>query len=376
MVEYHKLLNDILLYGTQKEQARDNMPVTKSLFGYQFRHNLYNGFPLLTTKKMFIKGFIVELLWFLRGETNIKFLDERGVTKFWHEDSYNYYISKCKKLKEPYFDMLVDDPKSSTLRPFTFEEFCSYISRTPINELASAEIDGIFYTIGDCGYQYGKVWRDFNGVDQISTVLNSLKNNPFGRRHVVTAIAPEYANDLALYWCHAMFQFNCRPISIVERIGIYSSMNPNAKNNILDEENLELYLDEENVPKFFLDCQLYQRSADVFLGVPNNIASYALLTNIFAKLLNMVVGDYVHTFGDVHIYSNHMVVVDTQLQRQPYDLPTLKFSDEFMNKKSKLTGFSTSELNNFFSSLEHTDFIFENYKYHPIIEAKLSTGMK
>jgi len=355
MKQYLDLLQAIKDNGTYKPAARVGMPGTKSLFGYQFRHNLANGFPLLTTKKMYWKGVVIELLWFLRGNTNIKFLVDNGVN-IWNEDAYNYYLKKCEERLHP---------------PMSFSEFMDCIVR---DTMGGRELFDK-YVLGDCGYQYGKVWRNWcgesytvdagdngqrfhTGIDQIKNLINGLKNNPESRRHIVTAIDPTHDTDLALYWCHAMFQFNCRPLSFEDKVN-WVMMHGDVEKGDIGER-----VHGEDVPKYYLDCQLYQRSADVFLGVPFNIASYALLTEILAKMCGMVPGEYIHTFGDVHIYENHMDAVGEQLGRTPDNLPELSFGCDFSN------------LDEFLGKFVWGDAKLTGYYPQESIKGKLSTGLK
>ena len=376
MKQYLKLLQEIKEQGTYKPAARENMPGTQSLFGYQFKHNLSEGFPLLTTKKMYWKGVVVELLWFLRGDTNIKFLVDNGVN-IWNEDSYQYYLKTHKKIIN---SLPTNDPFVLLCsKPISFEEFIDYIKNKDLNDLKTFE-EFTNYSYGDCGYQYGKVWRDWqtdttveHNVDQIKNVLKSLTNNPDSRRHIVTAVDPAHDNNLALYWCHALFQFNCRPLTIIERSYYAVDNSLMHKNEIMfDVEGTGLALEEQlnnaNIPKYYLDCQLYQRSADVVLGVPFNIASYALLVHVFSKICNMIPGQFIHTFGDVHIYDNHKNAVEEQLTRTPSKLPILKILDE---------GNDWAHIRNTydFSSLDVTDFVIENYNPQSKIQAELSTGL-
>jgi thymidylate synthase len=235
MQSYLRLLQDILDSGTDKSDRTGTG--TRSLFGYQMRFDLGQGFPLLTTKKLHIKSIVYELLWFLRGETNVRWLQERGV-RIWDE--------------------WADEN-------------------------------------GDLGPVYGSQWRswpDEHGgtIDQIASVVRSIRTNPDSRRHIVTAWNPAEIADMALPPCHCLFQFY--------------------------------------VANGRLSCQLYQRSADVFLGVPFNIASYALLTHMMAQVTGLKPGDFVHTFGDVHLYSNHFEQARLQLTREPRPLPTLDLNPE------------------------------------------------
>ncbi len=371
MKQYLTLLQHILDKGMYKSPARENMPGTTSVFGYQMRFNLQEGFPLLTTKKMYWKGIVIELLWFLRGDTNIKFLLDNGVN-IWNEDAYNYYKKLCK------------DQYHMQKKPVDFKDFLLIVKgEEKYSDTISKEFIPENYKWGDCGYQYGKVWRKWEGKpycvnfdflidcqkeDQIANVIKSLKENPEGRRHIVTAWDPSHDQDLALTWCHAMFQFNCRKLNLNQRKDIANKNNSLPDGGFTDTQWLEI-LKDKNIPEFYLDCQLYQRSADVVLGVPFNIASYALLTEIIAKICNMIPGEFIHTFGDVHIYDNHMDAVKEQLYRKPMELPKLKIND-------RIHVFNIEELLNL--QLSINDFQLENYNPHPKLESEteLSTGLK
>lgn len=365
MKAYLDLLKTIQEKGTRKPAARTNMPGTTSLFGYQFRHNLQEGFPLLTTKKMFWKGVVVELLWFLRGDTNIKYLVDRGVN-IWNEDAYNYYLKKYN-----------DPSNMNKTEPLSFEKFISVIK----NDDSSGYPVG--FQLGDCGFQYGRVWRNWSiwklsenyfvnsgasfeaketGVDQITNLINGLRKSPESRRHIITAWDPAHDQDLALIWCHAMFQFNCRPLTWAQRTEAAIK-----KHGVLPELTGVDFFDNTGVPKYYLDCQLYQRSADVFLGVPFNIASYALLTHIIARMCNMIPGEFIHTFGDVHIYDNHQEAVKEQLSRTPSTLPKLEMANNVN---------WTGTIDDFIESVLINDFQLAGYDPQPVIKAELSTGMQ
>lgn len=235
MKQYLELLQDILDNGTDKSDRTGTG--TRSVFGRQLRFDLSKGFPLLTTKKMFLKGVIHELLWFIAGDTNIKYLTDSGV-HIW--------------------DKWADEN-------------------------------------GDLGPVYGHLWRSWpdakgGAIDQLANVVEQIRNNPDSRRLIVTAWNPSEVDDMALPPCHTLFQFY--------------------------------------VANGRLSCQLYQRSADVFLGVPFNIASYALLNRMVAQVCGLEPGDFVHSFGDVHIYNNHFDQVKEQLSRQPRNLPVMKINPE------------------------------------------------
>lgn len=388
MQQYLELVKTIKEKGTKKSSGREGMPGTTSLFGYQFRHDLSEGFPLLTTKKLGFKNIVVELLWFLKGDTNIKYLVDNGCN-IWNEDAYNY---------------LKKNTKEGDAIP-TFEWFI---------ELIKSGND----KLGDCGMQYGKLWREWETpihpgnpliidttvipkdysfddlssqlkslqkeigilpinfvepssshsyIDQIVGLLQQLRTNPESRRHIISAWNPATLDQMALNACHALVQFNCRPLSKLERL------NELNKNGIMVSfmcEPSHEEIDAHGAPRYKLDCQMYQRSADVFLGVPFNIASYSLLTMIFAKLCNMIPGDFIHTFGDVHIYDNHMDQIDLQLSRTPKPLPTLEVefpvdADEF--EHLLLEG-----------GLDPKVIVgwLKNYDPHPAIKGKLSTGLQ
>lgn len=270
MKAYHDLLKKILQDGTQKGDRTGTG--TKSIFGYQMRFDLSEGFPLLTTKKVFTKGIIHELLWFLKGETNIKYLVENDV-KIWNEWPFQNYLREN--------DLETKFPKYSEEWNAEMSAFVNRIKTD--NDFAK--------NWGELGPVYGKQWRDFEGVDQISDLINDIKTNPNSRRLIVSAWNPKEIPVMAksgLPPCHTLFQF---------------------------------YVADGK-----LSCQLYQRSADVFLGVPFNIASYALFTQMVAQVCGLEVGDFVHTFGDAHIYSNHEEQVNLQLSREFRKLPTLELN--------------------------------------------------
>jgi len=273
MKQYHDLLNHVLAHGVQKGDRTGTG--TLSVFGYQMRFNLSEGFPMVTTKKLHLKSIIYELLWFLKGDTNINYLQENGV-RIW-------------------------------------------------NEWADSQ--------GNLGPVYGKQWRDWNGeeIDQIKEVIQSIKENPNSRRMLVSAWNPSVLPDpktsfeenvangkAALPPCHAFFQF---------------------------------YVADGK-----LSCQLYQRSADIFLGVPFNIASYALLTMMIAQVCGLEAGDFIHTFGDAHIYNNHMEQIELQLSRTPKDLPKMTLNPEIKN----------------IFDFDFEDFTLENYDPHPHIKGAVA----
>lgn len=263
MKQYLDLLRHVKENGVEKGDRTGTGTI--STFGYQMRFNLAKGFPCLTTKKLHLRSIIYELLWFLKGDTNIKYLNDHGVT-IWDEWA---------------------DTK------------------------------------GDLGHVYGYQWRswptpDGGHIDQISELVDQLKNNPDSRRHIVSAWNVPDIPNMALPPCHSLFQF---------------------------------YVADGK-----LSCQLYQRSADLFLGVPFNIASYALLTMMMAQVTGLEAGDFVHTFGDVHIYLNHLEQVETQLSREPRALPVMKINPDVRS----------------IFDFEYEDFTLENYDPWPGIKAPIS----
>lgn len=292
MYVYQELLRKILNEGEDKSDRTGTG--TRSLFGYQFRFKLSEGFPLMTTKQLHIKSIIYELLWFLQGDTNIKYLVDHGVS-IWNDWPYEKY------------------KKSADFQGETIKEFANKIKES--QEFANQ--------YGELGPVYGRQWRHWEGlngvtVDQITDLIQQLKNNPDSRRHIVSAWNPTEIGNMALPPCHCLFQFY-----IV-----------NGK----------------------LSCQLYQRSADVFLGVPFNIASYALLTEMIAHVLGLKAGDFVHSFGDVHLYHNHFDQAKEQISREPKPLPKLAFKRNISS----------------IFEFKYEDIEILDYQFHPKIKAEVA----
>ena len=254
MKQYLDLIRTVLEKGSTKSDRTGTGTI--SYFGYQMRFDLADGFPLVTTKKVFLKGIIHELLWFIKGDTNIKYLVDNGV-KIWNEWPYKKYS------------------ESSEFKGETLEEFVEKIKND----------DEFAKKWGDLGPVYGKQWRNFNGVDQLGNIINEIKKNPTSRRLIVSSWNPKDIPFMALPPCHSLYQF---------------------------------YVNDGK-----LSLQLYQRSGDIFLGVPFNIASYSLLLMIVADVCGLKPGTFVHTIGDAHIYSNHIDQVNLQLSREPYPLPQM-----------------------------------------------------
>lgn len=370
--QYHALLKIILDRDVKKE---DRTGVgTHSIFGWISRHDLSEGFPIITTKKVSFKNIVVELLWFLRGDTNIKYLIDNGCN-IWNKDAYDYYCKLCDKQQ---------------LQKFSFEQFINHVK-------AETSIEGFHpfnYTLGDCGEQYGKLWRNWktgktktvktgdtypsgeykydfveDAVDQIANLIKGLKENPYSRRHIITAWNPATLDQMALPACHSFVQFNCRPIPHNKRVDILRS---NGAPNYVVEGEL---VNEADTPKYYLDCKYTMRSVDTMLGLPYNMASYALLTHILCKICNMVPGDLITDLGDAHIYNNHINAAKEQLTRDynKYELPKLVIKDE----GNDWAGISNLNFD-LIEMLDHTDFGLVNYQSYPKLEneTKLNTGLK
>jgi thymidylate synthase len=275
MKQYLDLVRHIRDHGVKKEDRTGTG--TTSIFGYQMRFDLSEGFPLVTSKKVHLKSILHELLWFIRGDTNIRYLVENGVG-IWNDWPYQSWLRKTDQ--EDLYPMYSAEWKEKK------KEFIQRIK----DDAAFAE------EYGDLGPVYGHQWRTFEGVDQLAQLVEDIKSNPDSRRLIVSAWNPKDIPVMVksgLPPCHSLFQF---------------------------------YVTEGR-----LSCQLYQRSADVFLGVPFNIASYAILTLMIAQVTGLKPGDFVHTFGDAHLYSNHMDQVEEQLSRTIYPLPTLAINPEVDN---------------------------------------------
>lgn len=266
MKQYLDMCRYILEHGEDRPDRTGTG--IRSVFGYQTRYDLREGFPLLTTKKMYLRPIAEELLWFIKGDTNIKYLVDRNV-KIWNEWPYE------------------DFKKSEDFNGETLEEFVEKIKND--DEFAKKH--------GNLGPVYGAQWRNFNneGTDQLMKLIDSLKNNPFSRRHIISAWNPSQVDEMALPPCHTLMQF---------------------------------YVSSD---KKYLSCQLYQRSADTFLGVPFNIASYALLTCMLAQVCGYEPKEFIHTIGDAHIYKDHFDVVKTQIEREPLPLPHLVLNKDIDN---------------------------------------------
>lgn len=339
MKQYLDLLSTILRKGVEKESGRLNMPNTIGISNAIIKMNLLDGFPLLTTKKVYFKGIIHELLWFLRGDVNIKYLIENNVN-IWNDDAFRWYNTEY--VSKYYAPSLTQEEFNK--RVMLGEKYIYYKNK-------SRNV----YTYGDLGKVYGYQWRRQNGIDQINYVINSLKTNPYSRYHIINAWNASDFNEMALPPCHLLYHFIVIPLSIEERIKFGNISNSNKKYSH-DE------LDEMKIPKFYLDLNMYQRSADVFLGVPFNLASMSTLLMIIAKTCNMIPHIATWIGGDTHLYVEHKQQAQIQLERTPYPLPNLKINKE-LNSLDDIV------------KLTIDDFELINYQHYDVIKANLFTGL-
>jgi len=374
--QYLNLLKDILDNGIEKKDRTGTGTI--SVFGRQIRHKMSNGFPLLTTKKMYFKGIVTELLWFLRGDTNIKYLVDNDC-HIWDGDAYKKYLDKVytngvtyiNDVKE-YDEIILDDSTDwPIVTPYSKEEFIHKIKTD----------DSFAKQWGELGPIYGKQWRNWEGVlagisisndiewgdvdtikkkygiDQIINLINDLKTNPDSRRLMVNAWNVGELDQMTLPPCHYGFQVYTRELTLEERNKYYTS-------NYLGLDETKEELDKMRIPTRSISLMWNQRSVDTLLGLPFNIASYALLLEILGKITNMIPDELVGNLGDTHLYSNHLEQAKEQISRKPYDLPSLKIlkTEEFWKV------FDVS----MFTHLDNIDFQIENYKSHEKISAPLS----
>jgi len=333
-IQYQTLLKTILEYGEDKKDRTGTG--TKSIFGYTIRHNMQDGFPLLTTKKMAIKTMMTELKWFLKGDTNIKYLVENGCN-IWNGDAYKNYETYAMA-------------NSYGVDVFSMDEFIDEIKTN----------DEFAKKWGELGPIYGKQWRYWNalkeyngyygGVDQISNLIEELKNNPDSRRLMVSAWNVGEMDGMVLPPCHYGFQVYTRELNLDERIDIHNGYrDPLSRSSDYFHEHMDMY----GIPRRAISLMWNQRSVDTFLGLPFNIASYATLLLLIAKEVDMMPEYLIGNLGDTHLYSNHIEQAKEQIDREPYRLPQLKITN---------------------SDLLNGEFDYELLKYesHPTIKAPLS----
>ena len=322
--QYQNLLGLILGTGIEKEDRTGTG--TLSIFGEQIRHNMADGFPLLTTKKMAIKTMMTELKWFLKGDTNIKYLVDNGCN-IWNGDAYKKYAEQLVPgFHGPWY---------------TQEQFIDLIKT---NESFAKDW-------GELGPIYGKQWTDWNGIDQILNLVNSLKKNPDSRRLMVSAWNVSELHEMTLPPCHYGFQVYTRVLDLDERIDWY---NKNSDPSHQSRDYFHEHMDDYAVPRRVISLMWNQRSVDTFLGLPFNIASYAMLLHLIAKEVDMIPGEIIGNLGDTHLYKNHIEQAEEQILREPKPhLPKLK-----LNNVDILNG--------------EFDYEILHYHSHPTIKAPLS----
>ena len=359
MKQYQDLLRKILVEGVEKESGRENMPNT---FGISFGHikmDMSDGFPLLTTKKMYWKGIVHELLWFLRGETNIKYLIDNNVN-IWNGDAYRWYLKYAERNASANTgqNSILFDNKDNSYRVYSQEEFIKAIKENNLGEF-EYEYDE-YYKLGDLGKVYGYQWRNQNGIDQIAEVIKSLQTNPMSRYHIIDGWNQADFSEMALPPCHLLYQFICRPLNTTQRIELLPNWEDREQMYGSDRVMVDAFLSD--IPKYSLDLNMYQRSCDTFLGVPFNIASMSLLLHIFAKTCNMIPGTANWIGGDTHIYMDHIPMVKEQLSRETFELCNLNIRKDLKSIHDIL-------------KLTIDDFEITNYKSHDAIKAELFTGL-
>jgi len=359
-LQYQDLLQDILDNGVEKKDRTGTG--TLSVFGRQIRHNMQDGFPLLTTKKMAWKTMVTELLWFLRGDTNIKYLVDNNC-HIWDGDAYKNYWNKQPEYWK--------DENGEIWHRYSQEEF--------INKIKTD--DEFAKKWGELGPVYGKQWRRWihhypktypevsqyeqyigvKTIDQIANLINDLKTNPDSRRLIVSAWNVGELDQMVLPPCHYGFQVYTRELTWEEQVHwVFENTNVELENVYIVEE-----IAKPSTPKRAISLMWNQRSVDTFLGLPFNIASYGLLLEIIAKEVNMVPDELIGNLGDVHLYSNHIEQAKEQINRIPFELPKLIINDEFWNHEYQT-------IDGWINSMEIGDFQVEGYQSHPTIKAPLS----
>ena len=336
--QYQDLLKTILEYGVEKEDRTGTG--TKSIFGYTIRHNMKDGFPLMTTKKMAIKTMMTELKWFLKGDTNIKYLVDNGCN-IWNGDAY-------KKYRDVYeIESRENDSKLEELHMLSDLTEVEFIDRIKGDDTFAQEW-------GDLGPIYGKQWADWNGIDQILNLINSLKKNPDSRRLMVSAWNVGELHEMTLPPCHYGFQVYTRELTYEERYDLWFSRNYETGME-RNYDNIPNFDDEyyEPTPTRAISLMWNQRSVDTFLGLPFNISSYGTLLTLLAEEVNMIPDQLIGNLGDTHLYSNHLEQAKEQIERTSFELPQIKLSNVDI-----LSG--------------EFDYEIQNYQSHPRIKAPLS----
>ena len=311
---YQELLQTILDFGKDKKDRTGTG--TKSIFGYTIRWDMSQGFPLLTTKKMPMKTIATELKWFLKGDTNIKYLVDNGCN-IWNGDAYKQYAIYAGNLKEPDYDVHVEDVQENRVRILTEKEFVERIKTD----------DKFAEKWGELGPICGKQWRDWDeiGEDQILNLITELKENPDSRRLMVNAWNVGELDQMTLPPCHYGFQMYTKELSFHERWSLYSDK-PYDGNGLGMINTLD-FMDDNEIPTRSISLMWNQRSVDTFLGLPFNIASYALLLKLIAHEVNMVPDQLIGNLGDVHLYKNHIEQAKEQIERDPIMLPELELKN-------------------------------------------------
>ena len=360
--QYQSLLQDILDNGVSKKDRTGTGTI--SVFGRQIRHNMKDGFPLLTTKKMPFRLIATELLWFLRGDTNIKYLVDNDC-HIWDGDSYKNYINNPDYKAVNYSDLISSQAGQLVKYP-TQEDF--------INKIKTD--DDFAKKWGDLGKIYGRQWRSWgtgetvtvghNGqhtllgekvIDQIANLINDLKTNPDSRRLMVNAWNVGELDQMVLPPCHYGFQVYTRELSLDERLKLWDNKFGFANEEQKNQFDPNVHLDTHGVPTRAISLMFNMRSTDVGLGLSFNLSSYGLLLMMIAKQVNMVPDELIYNGGDVHLYLNHIEPIKEQLTREPYELPTVKISDRVVSDISEYT---------------LDDIVLENYQSHPSIKMPLS----
>jgi len=380
---YQGLLEDILQWGVEKKDRTGTGTI--SVFGRQIRHKMSEGFPLLTTKKIHWNSVVTELLWFLRGDTNIKFLLDYDC-HIWDGDAYKRYVTHWGNPIDPINYELYGP--NTTMNCF-HEDKRLYTKEEFVKQIKTDETFAKQW--GDLGPIYGKQWRDWGsqrvskrfyekpipyskfvmegGIDQIQNLINELKTNPDSRRLMVNAWNVGELDQMVLPPCHYGFQVYTRELSESERFNWYG----NKIDSHMHHDHIVQEMNQENVPTRAISLMWNQRSVDTFLGLPFNIASYGLLLEIIAKEVNMVPDELIGNLGDVHLYSNHIEQAKEQIGRTPYELPTVKITERnwYMHEKVK-EHLGEKTLDEKLKSYRPDCFELIGYESHPKIKAPLS----